>query len=477
MEADELLRGIPAVDELLRRREVATLVFEAALPVLTAWIRESLSDLRRRVRSGDLGAAGVASEIEALPGRLRERAAALARAPLRRVINATGVVVHTNLGRSPLPAGALEAVVAASGSYSNLEYDLAGGARGSRMAHLERASSALFAGRSLLAVNNNAAGVLLVLNTLAEGGEVILSRGEMVEIGGSFRIPDVMAKAGARLREVGTTNRTRLSDYREAMGSDTALLAKVHTSNYRIVGFVEETPVEEIAALAREKGIPFLVDEGSGYMGVAGGAHMRGEPSVGGLLEAGASLVTFSGDKLLGGPQAGLIVGDPALVSRCARNPLARALRVDKMTLAALAWTLAEYAAGRAQETLPVLGMLQATPESIGARAAAIAARLSASAVTDEPGVEERVAARVEARVEDGTSRVGGGAAPMRELPTRVLAIRPLGKSAAAFEESLRGQDPPVIARIEAGRVLLDLRTVDPSEDELVAAALASAVR
>src|SRR5439155_7106567 len=360
--------------------------------------------------------------LETLPARLAARASALARSPIRRVVNATGVLVHTNLGRAPLPAAALDAARAAGGSYVNLEFDLARGQRGSRTAHLREAARALFPGRSLLAVNNNAAAVLLVLNSLAEGSEVLVSRGELVEIGGSFRIPDVMAKAGATLREVGTTNRTRIDDYRAGISSRTALLAKVHTSNYRIVGFVEETPLEELVALGRELGLPVFMDEGSGNLGAAASGPLAGEPSVSAALSAGASLVCFSGDKLLGGPQAGLIVGEPELVARCAKNPLARALRLDKLTIAALAWTLAEHAAGRAAETLPVLAMLAKTPSEIGSRASAVAARLLASS------------SLLEAEIVEGRSQVGGGAAPLRDLPTRLLALRPTRKTVSAFE-------------------------------------------
>jgi L-seryl-tRNA(Ser) seleniumtransferase len=382
---------------------------------------------------------------------------------LRRVLNATGVLVHTNLGRAPLASGALAAMQAAGASYTNLEYDLEAGERGSRGAHLQTAASALFPGRALLAVNNNAAAVLLALNTLAEGREVILSRGEMVEIGGSFRIPEVMAKAGAHLKEVGTTNRTRLADYSAAVSERTALIVKVHTSNYRIVGFVEETTVAELAELAAEKGLPLLVDQGSGTLLKEGPAALPGETDVASLLGMGASLVACSGDKVLGGPQAGLLVGEPELVSRCARNPLARALRLDKNRIAALAWTLAEYAAGRAQESVPVLAMLRRTPAEIGTRARRIADALAASGV--------------EAIVEEGTSRVGGGAAPLHDLPTQLLVLAPKGKSVAACEAALRRHDPPVIARIAGGRLLVDLRTVDPAEDDLLASALTAAAK
>jgi L-seryl-tRNA(Ser) seleniumtransferase len=466
MPGADLLRKIPSVDEILRRPEVARLALQAAPSLLASWIREALEALRHEVLEGRVSEPELGRLTDAVPEGLAARLTALGAPPLRRIINATGVVVHTNLGRAPLGSGALDAIRAAGAGYNDLEYDLGEGERGSRAAHLRDIGAVLFPGRALLAVNNNAAAVLLALNTLAEGREAIVSRGELVEIGGSFRIPEVMAKAGAVLREVGTTNRTRLSDYRAALGERTALLVKVHTSNYRIVGFVEEAAVTELAALGRERGVPLLVDEGSGHLAAGTGREvMPGEPVVQELLASGAHLVAFSGDKLLGGPQAGLLVGDPELVARCAKNPLARALRLDKMRLAALAWTLAQHAAGRATATIPVLEMCARAPEDIGRRAQDVRERLA------------RSSAPLDATVEEGTSRVGGGAAPMRDLPTRLLAIRPRGKSANAMETALRRGSPPVIARIAEDRLLVDLRTVDPGEDEALAGALDAASR
>jgi L-seryl-tRNA(Ser) seleniumtransferase len=432
MAAAELLRKIPSVDEILRHPEVVGLVSQAAPSLLASWIREALETLRREVLEGRVDAARLALETEGLPATLSARLQSLGAPPLHRVINATGVVVHTNLGRAPLGTGALDAIASAGAGYNDLEYDLEAGDRGSRSAHLREIADVLFPGQALLAVNNNAAAVLLALNTLAEGREAIVSRGELVEIGGSFRIPEVMAKAGATLREVGTTNRTRLADYRAALGDRTGLLVKVHTSNYRIVGFVEEASVADLAGLARERGVPLLVDEGSGHLAARDGREvMPGEPVVQELLASGAHLVAFSGDKLLGGPQAGLLAGDPALVARCAKNPLARALRLDKTRLAALAWTLAQHAAGRAAASVPVLEMCRRSADEIGGRAEKVRELLG------------RSGAPVQASVEDGTSRVGGGAAPMRDLPTRVLAIRPDGKSVSAMEAALRAGHRP----------------------------------
>jgi L-seryl-tRNA(Ser) seleniumtransferase len=453
------------VDEVLRRPEVAALASEVSSGLLASWVREALDAARGRVLADQADAGSLTRDLEALPGVLRERSARLRRSPLRRVINATGVLVHTNLGRAPLGDGALDAMREAGASYNNLEYDLDRGERGSRTVHLKEVASALFPGRSLLAVNNNAAAVLLVLNTLAEGKEVVISRGELVEIGGSFRIPEVMAKAGAVLREVGTTNRTRISDYRGALSERTGLLVKVHTSNYRVVGFVEDTPLDQLVPLGAERAIPVVVDEGSGNLLPAGERALQGEPHVMELLEAGANLVTFSGDKLLGGPQAGLIVGDGDLVARCARNPLARALRIEKTRIAALAATLAEHAAGRARETVPILEMFFRQPEELERRAREIASLLASKR------------SPVEASIEKGASQVGGGAAPLHDLPTRLLSVRPKAKSPSAYEAALRQNDPPVIARIADEKVLVDLRTVDPSEDTLLASALDAAAR
>lgn len=465
MKPADLLRSLPAVDEVMRRPEVAALAEKVSPVLLASWVREALAEIRADLLGGRAEAGGFASAVGSIPARIAGRAARLETSPLTRVINASGILVHTNLGRAPLALQALESARAAGASYIDLEYDLERGERGSRSAHLEESAAALFPGQALFAVNNNAAAVLLVLNSLAEGREVVLSRGELVEIGGSFRIPDVMVKAGAVLREVGTTNRTRVADYRAAIGPRTALLAKVHTSNYRIVGFVEEASVAELVELGRETGLPVFMDEGSGNLHGAGDGPLGGEPSVLALLAAGASLVSFSGDKLLGGPQAGLIVGTPELVAKCAKNPLARALRVDKLTMAALAWTLFEHAAGRARRTIPVLRMLGLSPEEVGARAKSLAARL------------EESGALVESEVVAGESRIGGGAAPLRAVPTRILALRPLRRSTAAFEEALRKGDPPIVARVERERLLVDLRTVDPAEDESLAIALDAASR
>jgi L-seryl-tRNA(Ser) seleniumtransferase len=394
------------------------------------------------------------------PASARALATDLRRALLQRVVNATGVLLHTNLGRAPLgwcqPAGS-----------TNLELDLTTGARGSRHAHCGRLLARLCDAEAAIVVNNNAAAVLLVLAALARGRQVLVSRGESVEIGGGFRVPEVMAQSGARLREVGTTNRTRIADYRQAIGADTALLLRVHRSNFRIEGFTEQPTLGELAQLGRESGVPVAEDLGSGYIGLPGqdddtrlDALLGGEPRVQASLAAGLDVVCFSGDKLLGGPQAGIIVGRMDLVARVRRHPLMRAVRVDKLTYAALEATLAEYVSGRAGRTIPIMGMILATNDSLNSRCEHLVARLS--------GVRW-----LEARVEDGPSAVGGGTTPGLELPSRVVALRHARQGPDWLDGTLRGLETPIVGRIERDRLVLDLRTVLEDEDDALAAGLA----
>jgi L-seryl-tRNA(Ser) seleniumtransferase len=425
------LRDLPSVDELTRGVD-DPLAVEAA--------REVLARARETVAAGgspgDLAAA-LRAELRAL------------RAPrLRRVLNATGVIVHTNLGRAPLAAEALERVVETARGYSNLEYDLADGRRGSRQEHLADVLRRLTGAEAALVVNNNAAAVLLALAALAEGREVVVSRGELIEIGDGFRIPDVLARSGARLREVGTTNRTRAADYERAVGPETAALLRVHQSNFRVVGFTEQPAVAELAAVARRHGVPLVDDLGSGVL-----VALEGEPSARESLAAGADLVCFSGDKLLGGPQAGVVVGRAELVERLRRHPLQRAVRADKLTLAALEGTLALYLEpGRAASEVPVLRMLEEPAESVRARAA-------------------RLAEAVGGEVEETVARVGGGALPLAEIASFACAVEE--ELAAPLRAGAGG--PPVVGIVRDGRLLLDCRTLAEAEVDEVGDAVAAA--
>ena len=424
-------------------------------------LREEASALRGAVAAGYSVPDDVEEAIvRAVPGRL---AAARAHS-LRPVINATGVIVHTNLGRAPLSPGAIERVRAVAAGYSNLEYDLARGERGRRDLHADRLIAKLTGSETAVVVNNNAAATLLVLAALAAGREVVVSRGELVEIGGGFRVPDVMAQSGAILREVGTTNRTRAADYAAALSDKTALILRVHPSNFRIEGFVERPRLAELVTIGRKLGVPVVEDQGSGYLGSdEAPPALRDEPSVTASIAAGADVVMFSGDKLLGGPQAGIVAGRETFVSPIRKHPLMRALRADKMTYAALEATLQDYAAGRAARTVPVARMLALTESDIAARADVVIGNVGATAL--------------ELLVIPGSSTVGGGGAPGSSLPTRLLAVSHPTLSASALEARLRSWDPPIVARIEDDRVVIDLRTVLPEQDGAVADALSALVR
>jgi L-seryl-tRNA(Ser) seleniumtransferase len=455
-----LLRRLPQIDDLLRRDALAALVERHGRRLVTALLRREVEALRRRVRGGSVREEDLPGEVEALAGVIAVEAAARTTPSLRPVINATGVVLHTNLGRAPLSEAAARRVYDIAGAYSTLEYDQERGRRGTRLAQLGHLLELLFPDSAAHVVNNCAAAVLLALNTLAEGREVVVSRGELVEIGGSFRIPDIMRKSGALLREVGTTNRTRLRDYERAIGPRTGLLLKVHPSNYRIVGFTAQATLQEVAALGRRRRIPIMLDQGSGNLTDLRTQGLAGEPTVYEALADGADLVTCSGDKLLGGPQAGLLIGRPALIRRVRDNPLSRALRIDKMTVAALEITLGEHLRDRARDTLPVLVMTTMTQEAIEGRAR----RVLEAVGTRAPSLRLAVI--------PGASVTGGGAAPGEGLKTALIAISSLRLSARQLEERLRRFQPPVIARIETGKVLLDLRTVLPGQDATLAEVL-----
>jgi L-seryl-tRNA(Ser) seleniumtransferase len=430
------LRDLPSVDQLaaheLLQGAPRALAVEAA--------RSSLARAREEIQAGHD------------PGDLGERALAelqaAARPGLRRVLNATGVIVHTNLGRAPLAERALTRALEVGGSYSNLEYDLGEGGRGSRQAHLAGLLRRLTGAEAALVVNNNAAAVMLALAALAEGREVLVSRGELIEIGDGFRIPDVLVRSGARLVEVGTTNRTRAGDYEAAIGPETALLLRVHQSNFRVVGFTERPSTEALAAVARRAGLPLVDDLGSGVLLASNSVLLTEEPSARESLESGADLVCFSGDKLLGGPQAGIVVGQADLVERLRSHPLQRALRADKLTLAALEGTLTLYLEPeRALKEVPVLRMLVEPVDAVQARA-------------------ERLAAAADGEVERTVARVGGGALPLAELASFACAVE---ESLAA---PLRTGEPPVVAIVRDGRTLLDCRTLSDGEVVEVAAAV-----
>ncbi|HET6279217.1 MAG TPA: L-seryl-tRNA(Sec) selenium transferase, partial [Candidatus Polarisedimenticolia bacterium] len=464
-EGTPLLRALPQVDELLNGEPFRAPIAEHGRDLVAGMVRRQLSALRAEIRSGALDRRRLGERLARLGTVVAAEAALLTTSSIRPVINATGVVLHTNLGRAPLSERAVRRMSEVARSYTTLEYDLARGRRGSRSIHLDRLLGSLFPRRAAQVVNNNAAAVLLALNTLAEGREVIVSRGELVEIGGSFRIPDIMRKSGAILREVGTTNRTRLADYERAIGPRTALLMKVHPSNYRIVGFTAQVPLREVASLGRRRRVPVLMDQGSGALLDLARFGVRDEPVVGEALVAGADLVCCSGDKLLGGPQAGLLIGRPGLIRRTRENPLSRALRVDKITYAALEAALLEYLRGAAVDHLPVMRMIALSREAIQKRAERLAQAVSSQA-----------AAEVDIAVVPGGSLLGGGSAPEETLPTALLAVRSARLSARLIEARLRNRSMPIIARIEGKRVLIDLRTVPEESDGTVEQALVESI-
>jgi len=479
------MRQIPSIEQLRQRPAVRALEEQYGRAAVVEALRAEADLLRRRFRTGETVAHDIADTIErAVPSRL----AAASEGSLRRVINATGVIVHTNLGRAPLAEAAVQRVAALAAGYTNLEYDLAEGRRGRRDVHAERLICRLTGAAAAVVVNNNAAATMIALAALAAGREVVISRGELVEIGGGFRVPDVMQQSGALLREVGTTNRTRAADYAAAIGDRTALILRVHPSNFRVEGFTERPSLEELVALGRRFNVPVAEDLGSGWLGGSGvrgigssgvreigssgdrefGSSgdrefggsgdrrfaLRDEPVVSASIAAGADVVMFSGDKLLGGPQAGIVAGTEAAIAAIRRHPLMRALRVDKMTYAALEATLQEHAAGHA-ERIPVLRMIGMTAEEIGGRAEGLAAALNA--------------AGFRSNTLDGHSTIGGGSAPGSALPTRLVAVTHPSLSASELEARLRALEPPIIARIEGDRIVLDLRTVATDDDPLVA--------
>ena len=452
------MRSIPSIEQLRQRPKLLALEPTYGHAAIVDALRAEAAALRAEPADGQAPDDVVNAIERAAIVRLTSECAP----SLRRVINATGVIVHTNLGRAPLARAAGARVAELSAGYTNLEYDLNAGARGRRDIHAERLLCRLTGAEAAVVVNNNAAATLLVLAALAIGREVIISRGELVEIGGGFRVPDVLAQSGAVLREVGTTNRTRAADYAAAISDRTALMLRVHPSNFRIEGFTERPSLTELIDVGRRFNLPVVEDAGSGYL--SGSLEMRDtafrdEPVIAESIAAGAGAVMFSGDKLLGGPQSGVIVGQEALLARIRMHPLMRALRVDKMTYAALEATLEEYAAGRAQSTVPVAAMIAMPLDAIERRARVLATTLNTMGIR--------------ASVVDGESTIGGGSAPGSTLPTKLVAIE--HSSAQQTERWLRERDVPIIARIDNDRVVLDLRTVDPDDDRILAAAFQSA--
>ena len=450
-----MLRQIPAVDELLGREGIRALEARAGRRLVVEATRKVLQSVRDRIESGRL------SEVSAglLEREIVTATEASAALSLRPVINAAGVILHTNLGRAPLAPEALKHLEETATRYSNLEYDLERGERGKRDTHTDRLLAQLLGAERTLVVNNNAAAVLLSLNTLAEGGEVVVSRGELIEIGGSFRIPEICAKSGAALREVGTTNRTRIGDYARAINERTRALMRVHPSNFRIVGFAESASLEELVALGRQHQIPVLEDLGSGCLTDLSPCGIRDEPPAGNSLKAGVDVVTFSGDKLLGGPQAGIIVGRQETLDKIRQNPLFRALRVDKLTIAVLEATISLYVRGNS-DAIPALGMIRLSKEHVAARAARLA-----EAISSQPGFH--------ASLEEGESVIGGGSTPGQSLPTTLVAVAHHAFSAQELDVRLRRNSPPIVARVERDKLLLDLRTVFEDQDEVLAQAFA----
>ena len=454
------LRRLPSVDQILRALDGRPEL--AALPRarLTALVREALDAERRRVLDNQGEPAGT----DALASGVVAAARRAGVYSLRPVINATGVVLHTNLGRALLSRQGVERMAAVATAYSNLELDLASKERGSRYSHVEGLLRRLTGAEDALVVNNNAAAVLLALESLAHGKEVIVSRGELIEIGGEFRIPDIMLRSGAILREVGSTNRTHLRDYVEAIGPNTALLMKVHTSNYRVVGFTADVSSRELTELGQARGIPVMEDLGSGSLVDLRPWGFPYEPTVPEVVASGVDLVSFSGDKLLGGPQAGIVVGRQAMVSRLKKNPWNRALRIDKFTIAALEATLTAYEAGDARDSVPTLRLLTEPLVRVTARARRVHRALGL-------GLVERLKARV---VED-RAQVGGGALPTVELPTAGVALGATDAEARTLDAALRTGDPPVVGRMLHDRLFLDCRTVLPGQVGALAAAVVAA--
>ncbi|MDR3686964.1 MAG: L-seryl-tRNA(Sec) selenium transferase [Coriobacteriia bacterium] len=464
MDTNAVLRSLPKVDEVLAAPALAETLASVPRPLVLDAARAAIDDARAKLVAGEL----VDVAPDALAREAAGRALLAARPSLRRVINATGIIVHTNLGRSVLSDAAAAAVAQVAAGYSTLEYDVESGERGSRHVHVESLLCRLTGAEAAMAVNNNAAAVMLAIAGLARGREAIVSRGQLVEIGGSFRIPDIMAESGAKMVDVGTTNKTHLSDYENAMTPDTGLLLKVHSSNYRVVGFTEEVSLADLVTLGAPHGVQVMEDQGSGVLLDLTRFGLPDEPTVGASVAAGAAVVTASGDKLLGGPQAGLIVGRFDVVQRLKKHPMARALRLDKMTLAALEATLRAYLEEeRALSEIPTLRMLTTPQAEIRVRAQALAER-----------IRQALGQAADVTTADDIARAGGGSLPLADIPSAVVAIAPKSLSAGKLEALLRcGGDPAIVARVKDDRVLLDPRTIlSPAEEDAIVARLGEVV-
>lgn len=463
----QLLRRLPSVDELMRREALRPWLERLPRRLVVRVVRDAIDELRQTIlRQPDTAEWSEGECLRAAERRACEMLKEAARYRLRPVINATGVILHTGLGRAPLAPAAIENLTRVASGYCSLEIDLASGERGRRTALVRDLLCELTGAEAATVVNNNAAATLITLATLARGREVIVSRGELIEIGGSFRLPEIMEASGARLREVGTTNKTRLSDYARAIGPETAALLKVHTSNYRIVGFTQSVPLEDLVSLGRQHDLPVVDDIGSGALLDLSSFGLADEPVAAKSIRAGADLVLFSGDKLLGGPQAGLIVGRKHLVERIERHPLARAFRVDKLTLAALEATLRLYLDDRAAlQQVPVLRMLSESEDKVRTRASRLLAVLEAV-----PGIRRAELVRE-------TAYVGGGSVPAQGLPTWVVRVQSHAIGEEEFARRLRTGDPAVVARVHEGFVLFDARTIFDEEVDAIAGAVQEALR
>lgn len=459
----EKLRKIPKVDEIMQSEALLSVMDGAARELVLTAVRETVEHVRSEILAGE----NPQTDAEAVAQAAKARFFELDRRNLRRVINGTGIILHTNLGRARMHPKAAAAAAAAAESYSNLEYDLEAGKRGSRHDHVAALAARVTGAEDAMVVNNNAAAVALCLSALAKEKEVIVSRGELVEIGGAFRVPEIMEQSGAFLREVGTTNKTKITDYQSAIGEYTGALLKVHTSNYRIVGFTEEAALADMVRLGHEAGLPVLYDLGSGLLADLS-AYGVEEPTVQAGLAAGADVVMFSGDKLLGGPQAGIVVGKKEYIDKMKKHPMARMVRSDKMTLAALEETLRVYLdMERAKREIPVLDMITADLDALTQKAEKLKTAIGAALAAAGAGQ------RCEAALLKENSQIGGGSAPMLDLPTCVVALTPAGVTVDALEEKLRRRELPLIGRISRDHLLLDVRTI--REEEFAAAAQAVA--